>query len=391
MQRAVSNHLFSLSGLFGAIITAELRPQRNKPWPGTQAQRFKPTAQVLNLEVGGSLKTSSVRILVVDDHIPFRKVVCSTLGKRPELQVIGEASDGLEAVQKAEELQPDLIVLDIGLPVLNGIEAARRIRMLAPRSKILFVSQESSDDVVREALSSGALGYVAKMQAGGELLAAVAAVLEDRQFVSRGLLRYHSADAADSDVLDRPCRDQALLSPVRREAQIPRNHKVEFYSDDAALVVGFASFAEAALRAGNGVVVASTESHRNRLLEKLQDCGVDMVTAIEQGRYRSLDVDDVLSTFMMNDMPDPVRFFEVVGGLIAAASAATGPQSRVAVCGECASILWAQGKADAAIQVEQLCNQLTKRYEMDILCGFSLSTFYREEDREVFQMICSGR
>jgi DNA-binding NarL/FixJ family response regulator len=381
MQRAVSNHLFSLSGLFGAIITAELRPQRNKPWPGTQAQRFKPTAQVLNLEVGGSLKTSSVRILVVDDHIPFRKVVCSTLGKRPELQVIGEASDGLEAVQKAEELQPDLIVLDIGLPVLNGIEAARRIRMLAPRSKILFVSQESSDDVVREALSSGALGYVAKMQAGGELLAAVAAVLEDRQFVSRGLLRYHSADTADSDV----------LSPVRREAQIPRNHKVEFYSDDAALVVGFASFAEAALRAGNGVVVASTESHRNRLLEKLQDCGVDMVTAIEQGRYRSLDVDDVLSTFMMNDMPDPVRFFEVVGGLIAAASAATGPQSRVAVCGECASILWAQGKADAAIQVEQLCNQLTKRYEMDILCGFSLSSFYREEDKQVFQTISAGR
>jgi len=69
--------------------------------------------------------------------------------------VVGEASDGLEAVQKSEELQPDLIVLDIGLPSLNGIEAARRIRNLAPKSKILFLSQESSADVVQEALNSG--------------------------------------------------------------------------------------------------------------------------------------------------------------------------------------------------------------------------------------------
>ena len=80
---------------------------------------------------------------------------------------------------------------------------------------------------------------------------------------------------------------------------------------------------------------------------------------------------DTLSTFMGDDLPDPARFLGVVDDLIAAAARATaGKQSRVAICGEWASILWAQGKADAAIQVEQLCNQLTKRYEMDILCGF---------------------
>jgi len=135
----------------------------------------------------GCLETSTVRILVVDDYEPFRRFVCSTLGKKPELQVIGEASDGLEAVQKAEELQPDLIVLDIGLPILNGIEAARRIRTLSPESKILFVSQESSADVVQEALSLGAAGYVLKVWAGSELLAAVEVVLQGKQFVSSGL------------------------------------------------------------------------------------------------------------------------------------------------------------------------------------------------------------
>ena len=81
------------------------------------------------------MDTSSVRVLVVEDWEPFRRFLCSTLAKRPELQIIGEVSDGLEAVHKAEELQPDLILLDIGLPTLNGIGAARRIRKVGPTPK----------------------------------------------------------------------------------------------------------------------------------------------------------------------------------------------------------------------------------------------------------------
>jgi DNA-binding NarL/FixJ family response regulator len=130
---------------------------------------------------------SSVRVLVVEDFEPFRRFVRSTVGDSSELQVICEVSDGLEAVQKAEELQPDLILLDIGLPSLNGIEAARQIRKLSPQSKILFVSQESSADVIEEALSFGAMGYVIKAHAGSELLVAMEAVREGRHFVSSGL------------------------------------------------------------------------------------------------------------------------------------------------------------------------------------------------------------
>jgi DNA-binding NarL/FixJ family response regulator len=130
---------------------------------------------------------SSVRVLVVEDFEPFRRFVCSTVGDGSELQVICEVSDGLEAVQKAEELQPDLILLDIGLPNLNGIEAARQIRRLSPQSKILFVSQESSPDVIEEALSFGAMGYVIKAHAGRELLLAMDAAREGRQFISSGV------------------------------------------------------------------------------------------------------------------------------------------------------------------------------------------------------------
>jgi DNA-binding NarL/FixJ family response regulator len=121
---------------------------------------------------------------VVEDFEPFRRFVCSTLGNRTELQIVGEASDGLDAVHKAQELQPGLIVLDIGLPTLNGIEAAQRIRKLAPQSKVLFVSQETSGDVVQTALNTGAEGYVVKADAASELLTAVSTVLRGEKFVS---------------------------------------------------------------------------------------------------------------------------------------------------------------------------------------------------------------
>jgi DNA-binding NarL/FixJ family response regulator len=137
--------------------------------------------------LNGDRSGSRILVLVVDDNEPFRRFVRATLSTRPELQITSEASDGLEAVQKALDLQPGLIVLDIGLPSLNGIEAARRIRKLSPNSKILFLSQESSPEIAQEALHLGALGFVTKAHAGSQLIAAVEAVLRNEQFVSSAL------------------------------------------------------------------------------------------------------------------------------------------------------------------------------------------------------------
>jgi len=124
--------------------------------------------------------TPSVRILVVDDYEPWRRVISRTLEKQPELKIIGEVTDGLAAVQKGEELRPDLVLLDIGLPHLDGIEAARRLRRLSPQSKIIFVSQWSSADLLQEAVDVGAEGFVSKMDVGSKLLTAINAILRGK-------------------------------------------------------------------------------------------------------------------------------------------------------------------------------------------------------------------
>jgi len=129
----------------------------------------------------------AVQILVIEDNGPFRRYVCATLREKPGLQIVGEAADGLEGLHKAETLQPDMIQLDIGLPGPNGFETARRIRKVAPNSRILFLSQETSASIVQAALGLGAWGYITKANVGTELLAAMDAVLQDKRFVSARL------------------------------------------------------------------------------------------------------------------------------------------------------------------------------------------------------------
>jgi NarL family two-component system response regulator LiaR len=131
---------------------------------------------------------SVIRILVVDDHEVVRRAICSLLTNDSTLDVVCQTEDGEQALAKAEELQPDLVLLDISLPGISGIEAARRIPRVSPNSHIIFLSQHDSLQMVENALRAGGHGYVAKMDAGSELLKAIYAVRQGKRFVSQRIV-----------------------------------------------------------------------------------------------------------------------------------------------------------------------------------------------------------
>ena len=130
-------------------------------------------------------KADAVRILVVDDHELARKTICDLLRRESGFEVISEAANGLEGAHAAEKLQPDVVVLDITMPTLGGIEAAVRIRRIAPQARIIFLSQHSSDKLAQAALATGAHGYVVKSAAGTDLIPAIRAAVAGRKFVSK--------------------------------------------------------------------------------------------------------------------------------------------------------------------------------------------------------------
>jgi len=137
---------------------------------------------------------ATVRILLVDDFAPFRTYVRRLLEGHPEWEVIGEAGDGLDALQMAAEMQPDLILLDISLPRLNGIDVAQQIGAIVQRSKILFLSSHCSQELARAAMATGAMAYVVKWDADRDLLRAIITVMEGKWFVSNRLSGYELPD-----------------------------------------------------------------------------------------------------------------------------------------------------------------------------------------------------
>jgi DNA-binding NarL/FixJ family response regulator len=130
---------------------------------------------------------SHTKILVVDDFLPWQQFVLEMFRSEADSNIVYFAANGPEAIQKAQELQPDVILMDIGLPVMNGFEATRKIRVVSLRSKILFVSEHRSRDYVKGAFDAGASGYILKSDAGSDLLQGIAIVETGQQFVSQSL------------------------------------------------------------------------------------------------------------------------------------------------------------------------------------------------------------
>ena len=312
-------------------------------------------AQHKSVRPYGRTKLHVVQVVIVEDFLPIREIIRSVLDERAEYRIVGEASDGLEAVQKIRELQPDLVLLDIGLPNLNGVEVAERVRTIAPHAKLLFVSQESSSAVIDETFRVGGQGYVYKACVPRDLAPAIEAALGGKRFVS-GDLSY------TSDV----------------EPGTPDRHEIAFCSSDGVVLEMLACFIGEALNAGNPAIVWATEPHQKTLVEQLRAEGVEIDLALQRGTYVSRDVSEVA---------DVVGLLEVLTALAGAASRLGTEHPRIAVCGERAGRLWAEGKFDEAIRLEQLWNQIAAtRNDLDILCVYPTPS--DTTDDQVFTTVC---
>jgi len=308
--------------------------------------------------------TSLHRVLVVEDHEPFRRVICELLQQRGDLLVVGEAVDGLDAVCQAEALRPDVVMLDIGLPMLSGIEVAGRIRARVPDAKLMFVTNESSMEVVDQAFSGGAHGYVYKPRALRDVLPVLDTIIRGGRFVSGGLERIAQGDSLAS-----------------------HRHGLVFCSSDAVLVAAFSRFIAGALVRGNAVIVLVTDAHQRSLQRTLQASQVDLALAIRQKRYVSVSIIELLAKVMVDGCPDPTRFVNAAEELLTEVARRAGQHAEIAACGECSPTVWANGHVEAAIQLEQLWDDIAKSREMDILCAYPLAA--RDESVPAVRRLCA--
>jgi len=198
---------------------------------------------------------AAFRILVADDHEVVRKGLVALLQQQSNWEVCGEAADGREAVEKTRELKPDVVILDIGMPSLNGLEATRQILKLDPQAKVLILTLHDSDQVVRDVLNAGARGFLLKSDAARDLVAAVEALRRDKTY-------FTSKVAAM--VLEGYLRGGAGPAP----ATIGRNRLTPREREIVQLLAEGKSTKEVAVVLGLSVKTA--ETHRSNIMRKLQ-------------------------------------------------------------------------------------------------------------------------
>jgi DNA-binding NarL/FixJ family response regulator len=197
---------------------------------------------------------TAVRILVADDHEVVRRGVCALLEGHAGFQVCEEAVDGREAVEKAKKSLPDVVILDIGMPVLNGFDAARQIRKVSPASEVLILTMHESEQVIREVLAAGARGYVLKSDAGRDLVAAVEALSRHKTFFTSSVAEM---------VLQKYLEGNPELTQSEATSLTPREREV------VQLVAEGRTNKEVATTLN--ISVKTAETHRTNVMRKL-DC-----------------------------------------------------------------------------------------------------------------------
>ena len=306
-----------------------------------------------------------LKILVAEDFRAFREFVCAQLRRRTDVHVVA-VDDGLAAVQAATDLQPDLVLLDIGLPTMNGLEAARHIRAQSPASKVVFLTQESAPEFVEAALELGVDGYIIKTRAHDYMLPVVETMLAGR---ARGGERPRAARSRPDD---------------------RHRHHAHCFADDSALLASAERFVLATLAAQDAAIVAMTRPHLDALSGGLRRRQSIIARAIEQGTLLMIDANDTVHALTADGPVDWGGLKAGWSALIAAAGAATGqPRPRVAAFSETGALLVAAGHVEIAMRLEAIADEMVARDlpALDLTCVYPMLPPARDAS---FTRICAA-
>lgn len=308
------------------------------------------------------------RVLIADDDRKILTWVSDLL--RSRFEVVAEVTDGRAALEAAAKFDPDLVVLDIAMPELNGIQAARELQRLGLRAKIVFLTLYRDDDYVSAAFETGALGFVHKSRLHTNLIPALDHALEGYRFVSP-----HGFRGQETHVTTWFPRDRGF-------------HSMQFYHDDRDRLAGGVDFVVAALKEGGMVIYVDSKPHLAALARKLEVFGLR--AAVERGHFIALDVHrDVLPDIMVGGMPDAARMIGLFDDAVRQTSSSGQDGRRLALAGEIAPVLWAEGLPEAALEVERVADEFAHARSASVFCTYPVESLYETRHHQTMARLCA--
>jgi DNA-binding NarL/FixJ family response regulator len=301
----------------------------------------------------------SIEVLIVDDHELVRRAIRSFIESQPDYHVCGEAGDGTEAIEKVRQLRPNLVLMDINMPRMDGLDATRVIRHEAPNCDVVIITQNDMAIAREQARNVNAKGVVAKCNLTRDLL-----------LVMRGVQMESNSSLGTTK--DLASHGEPWCGVLNSAA--PRDHIVQLYQDQQFLNRAVCRFAAAAIMNGEGVILVPTVAHWDAFRPRLESEGVDVKAAEKRGQLTVVDADNLLPTFMREGMPDSPVFLGLAQNVISQARG-DGRYPKVRWWGEMVNILWERGEVAASMQLEDQFDQLAHEQEIAIFCSFLMDNF----------------
>jgi CheY-like chemotaxis protein len=315
------------------------------------------------------------RILIADDHEWFRRTVRSFIESHREYHVCGEAGDGIDAIEKVRQLHPDIVLMDISMPQMDGLQATRILRREIPDCKVIIVTQDDPMIAREQAHSVDANGFVTKSDLTRDLLPTMRRVAMENNSIfdptknEPGVGSDRSLADAEGVVAGQGEPWHGLLADAG-----PRDHIVQLYQDQQFLNRAVCRFAAAAIANGEGVILVPTVAHWDAFRPRLESEGVDVKAAEKRGQLTIVDADNLLPTFMRDGMPDSPVFLGLAANVVSQARG-NGRYTKVRWWGEMVNILWERGEVAASMQLEDLFDHLAEEQNIAIFCSFLMDNF----------------